>query len=192
MAEAYININNLCKSFGSVVVLDNFCASFPHGKISSIMAPSGKGKTTLFRILLGLAKKDSGSIDGLLDKKTVAVFQEDRLCENLSATVNITIATGADKDRVATALGEVGLSEFSHRPISQLSGGMKRRVAILRALLSDADVILMDEPFKGLDDDTKENVVHLVKRYTTGKTVIIITHQKEEAEELGSVYDIIL
>ncbi len=185
-----IVINNICKSFGDKVVLNNFNAKFPCNKKSSIMAPSGKGKTTLLKIILGLISADTGNIDGIEDKKIVAVFQEDRLCENLSAVVNISIATGVSKQRIVSSLKEIGLEGSTDAPVSTLSGGMKRRVAILRAILADADIILLDEPFKGLDDDTKQDVIALVNKYTVGKTVLLVTHQAQEIFDLGCLYSI--
>ncbi len=181
-----IIISSLNKSFGENRVLINLNATFPHGKISTIMAASGVGKTTLLRILTGLEKADSGEIKGIESKKISVVFQEDRLCENLSALTNIKFVTNKDDADILTALNEIGLAEFEHMPVNKLSGGMKRRCAIVRALLSDYDILLLDEPFKGLDEDTKQKVMDYTKARIKGKTVILITHVKEEAEILGS------
>ncbi len=188
MAHADVIIKNLSKAYGSNKVLENISVTFPAREISCVMAPSGKGKTTLFKIIMGLEKADSGEVIIPKDSTLAAVFQEDRLCENLTAEANIVIATSARKEKIAGALCEIGLNGFEKAAVSTLSGGMKRRVAILRALLSSADIILMDEPFKGLDEDTKHNVMQLVKRYTKEKTVIIVTHIESEATNLGASF----
>ncbi len=192
MKNQDIIIQNLSKSFGDKVVFSNFSARFAHGQKSSIMAASGKGKTTLFKVLLGLETKDGGTITGLETKKIATVFQEDRLCENLSARVNVAIASDASKKSIEEGLCAIGLSQEIDTPIFALSGGMKRRVAIMRALLFDADVILMDEPFKGLDEDTKKKTIELVKNYTVGKTLLLVTHTKDEQQALGTVHNIVL
>lgn len=179
-----IKIENLCKVYGEKQVLNNFSACFEHGKINCIMGKSGAGKTTLFRILMNLEKQDSGTITGLENKKIRAVFQEDRLCEELDAISNIRLVnTKNDKKTVQNALCKMGIIE--NKLVSTLSGGMKRRVSILRALMSEFDVLFLDEPLKGLDKDTKQLVLHEMKHYFRNKTVIMITHEIEEAEFFG-------
>lgn len=179
-----IKIQNLCKAYGEKQVLNNFSASFEHGKITCIMGKSGAGKTTLFRILMNLEKQDSGTITGLENKKIKAVFQEDRLCEELDAISNIRLVNAKnDKKTVQTALCKMGITE--NKLVSTLSGGMKRRVSILRALMSEFDILFLDEPLKGLDKDTKQLVLHEMKHYFQNKTVIMITHEIEEAEFFG-------
>ncbi len=187
-----IILKNVNKSFGDNVVLDNFSACFPYKKTSTIMGASGKGKTTLLNLLLGIHKVDSGSITGLADKKVVAVFQEDRLLENLSALTNIYITTKKDKKQIIKALEEIGLGDFIYEECKNLSGGMKRRVSILRALLSDSDVLIFDEAFKGLDEKTKATVINLVKKYTEDKTLLLVTHIKQEIKDLESDFIITL
>lgn len=180
----YIKIKNLCKAYGEKQVLNDFSASFEHGEITCIMGKSGAGKTTLFRILMNLEKQDSGIVTGLENKKIRAVFQEDRLCEELDAISNIRLVNAKnDKEIVQNALCKMGITE--NKLVSTLSGGMKRRVSILRALLSEFDVLFLDEPLKGLDKDTKQLVLNEMTRYFKDKTIIMITHEKEEAEFLG-------
>lgn len=176
-----IVLKDIQKSFGDHVVLDHLSARIPAGKVTAIMAPSGKGKTTLLRILMGLETMDSGSIEGLSGLRLSAVFQEDRLCENLTPIANIRLtAPERTKEEVLSALGSVGLGDCARQPVRELSGGMKRRVAILRALLADYDVLILDEPFKGLDEERKRAVVEDTKRRSKGKTVLLVTHDKEE------------
>ena len=175
-----LTINHLSKSFGEHIVLKDFSANIPTGQVTLLTAPSGRGKTTLLRILMGLETADSGEFSDFNGLKQSAVFQEDRLCENLSALSNIKLASPQLQNE----------TEYAHCPISEFSGGMKRRVAILRALLADYDILFLDEPFKGLDAETKALVMSDVKQRSQGKTVILVTHDPTESEILGAVYKI--
>jgi NitT/TauT family transport system ATP-binding protein len=149
------------------------------------MAPSGMGKTTLLRIMMGLEKPDSGKISGMDGLKISAVFQEDRLCEYLNPIANIGLVNSKlTKDEILSALESFGLIECAYRRTSKLSGGMKRRVAILRALLAEYDIMFMDEPFKGLDTGTKDVVISEILSRTKGKTIIFVTHDIEEKEKM--------
>ncbi len=188
----YIQIKNLYKSFGENIVFDNFSVSFPLNETSCVMAPSGKGKTTLLKILLQLINADSGEFSGFENKKITAVFQEDRLIKNISALANISIVSPLEKDVISENLIKIGLSDFINCPVSELSGGMKRRVSILRAVLADTDIIILDEPFKGLDDSTKENTINLIQTLTKDKTIILVTHDKKEAKSLNASHYIYL
>ncbi len=190
MPNEDIVVHKLCKSFGDKVVFSGFCARFPHGEKSGVLAASGKGKTTFFRILLGLENPDSGTVHGMEGRKIACVFQEDRLCQNLSAMVNIAIASNACETTIQEGLCEMGLANDMHAPVCTLSGGMKRRVAILRALLSNADLLLLDEPFKGLDQGTKQMVMEQVLHHAKGKTLILVSHLQEEHEALGIAHNI--
>lgn len=181
-----ITVKNLTKTFNDKIVLKNLNLEFSHKKINCIMGPSGCGKTTLINILLGMEKADSGKIEGMERIKVAAVFQEDRLCEGFSAVANIRLVCNdniSDKS-ICDNLKEVGLYEAAQKEVSKLSGGMKRRVAIVRAMMAEANIIIMDEPFKGLDDKTKMKVINYVKKYGEGKTLIITTHNIEEIDML--------
>lgn len=181
-----IVIRNLNKSFGAKTVLSGLSCRFPEAETSAVTAPSGAGKTTLLRILMGLERPDSGEIEGLDGKKISAVFQEDRLCENLSAAANIRLASPAlSRERAVDALNDLGLGESANSRVRTLSGGMKRRVAILRALMCQWDVLILDEPFKGLDDELKARTVEYVRRLASGKTVILVTHDSGEIAMMG-------
>jgi len=177
-----IMMNNIHKSFKGQQVLNNLTMSFLEGKITCVMGASGAGKTTLAYILMGLLVADSGEIIGVQGKKISAVFQEDRLIEHWDAIKNILLVSPKDvtKEIVRQSLEEIGLTEYEGKPVKSLSGGMRRRVAIVRALLSEYDILLMDEPFKGLDEELKRQVISYVKEKSKDKTVIIITHDKEE------------
>ena len=180
--DVSISLTNVSKSFGNNQVLKNFTATFPKGKVTAIMAPSGGGKTTLLRILMGLEQADSGTISGMEGLRLSAVFQEDRLCSNLSPSANIRLTSPEiSKSEAAAALNAVGLDGCSHQPVRELSGGMRRRVAILRALMADYEILFLDEPFKGLDETTKELVIRDTKLRCANKTVLLVTHDEDEA-----------
>ena len=182
-----IYVKNVSKSFGSKKVLQNLNLTLEPGKISCIMAPSGAGKTTLLRILMGLEEADSGCITGLEGKRFSAVFQEERLCEYMTAVENIRLVTpGLDAGSVVQEMDRLGLGDCCAQPVSQLSGGMRRRVSILRALLAAYDVLCLDEPFKGLDDARKEQTLAYVKQKAAGRIVLFVTHDEKEALALGA------
>ena len=180
-----IVVSKLCKAYGDNKVLNNFDLNISECTITCVMGPSGCGKTTLLNILLGLETADSGEIKNL-PQSISAVFQEDRLFEDFSAVSNIK-AVNTDKAKATTLIEAMGLAGSEKKPVKELSGGMKRRVAIARALAYEADFVVMDEPFKGLDEKTKGSVVDFVKKALKNKTALIVTHDREEAKRLGAV-----
>ncbi len=188
MIRLPIKLGNISKNFNDKAVLNNFSAVFKDNSINCIMGPSGVGKTTAINIIIGLIKPDSGTIEGVVGKKISVVFQEDRLLNWLNAVDNIAFVCGdaVSKAEITALLNELGLNGSTNEAVSKLSGGMKRRVAIARALLYDADIIIMDEPFKGLDDDTKYNVMDIVKSHLVNKCAIFVTHDIDEAKYLGA------
>ncbi|SEA22135.1 NitT/TauT family transport system ATP-binding protein [Pseudobutyrivibrio sp. ACV-2] len=184
-----ITIKNLSKAFDEQLVLNDFTHTFKEGTTTCIMGKSGVGKTTLLSILMGLENADSGQINGLSDKKISAVFQEDRLCMNLTALLNIKMVLPKNShisdERIISLLSKIGIDASDKKTVSEYSGGMCRRVAILRALLADFDLLIMDEPLKGLDTETKEKVISLIKELTTNKTVILTTHDPTDVDALS-------
>lgn len=181
-----IYVKNLSKSYDGKPVFENLNMTIHGGGITCIMAPSGAGKTTLLRILMGVEEADSGSVQGLENRRLSAVFQEERLCENMTAQDNIRLVTPAlGSQAVVQEMTRLGLGDCCHQPVSGLSGGMRRRVSILRALLAEYDVLFLDEPLKGLDDVRKEQVMAYVREKTVGKTVIFVTHDRAEAAVLA-------
>ena len=182
-----IAIDKLCKAFGGKVVLQDFSCEMEEGRVTALMAPSGAGKTTLLRILLGLETADSGEITGLSGKRLAAVFQEDRLLDFMTPVDNIRLPEPKlERAVILREMAAMGLTGCENQPVRELSGGMRRRVAILRALLCGADVIFLDEPFKGLDEATKALVVAETKRLCAGKTVLLVTHEEKEAAMMGA------
>lgn len=171
----------LCKSYNGKVIVDNFSFRFKAGEHYVLTGASGSGKTTLLHLLLGLVKPDSGRLisNGL---RFSAVFQEDRLLEQMTATANVALAGFASHAEIENMLLRLGIDRQSFPlPVSAYSGGMKRRVALCRALMAEYDVLLLDEPYKGLDDATRKAVMQIVAESTVGKTVLLVTHDRQEA-----------
>ena len=180
-----IEVKNVTKKYGELAVLENFSVLIPDS-FTCIMGESGSGKTTLVRLILGLEKADAGEINGV-PERIGTVFQEDRLSESFCAVVNIRIATGKSDNEIYSCLFGLGLTkEDAVKPVRELSGGQKRRVSIARALLFDAQLYVFDEPFKGLDNDTKERVIEYVRTCLSDKQCIFVTHSEAEAEMLGA------
>lgn len=183
-----IVVKNLTKIYGNKKVLNDLSITLEDGQVTSLMGASGSGKTTFAHILLGLIPPTYGTIEGLSEQRLAAVFQEDRLCEQLSIMGNIRLVlkNKIDDEEIFKHMREVDLEEESaYRPVSQLSGGQKRRVAILRAMIAESDFISLDEPFRGLDKDTKEKTMYYVKKSIKGKTVLLITHDHQEVQFFG-------
>lgn len=172
-----IIIKNCTVSYQNEKILSEFHAEFNEGKISAITGTSGIGKTTLLKVLWGLKKADSGEILGTPNIRA-GVFQENRLFEEFTAIENV-FATGRcayEKETVRVALAELLPGDSLLKPIKEYSGGMKRRVEIARAFLSDSPVILLDEPFGGLDEETKEKTIAFMEKYGQGRTIVFTTH----------------
>ena len=182
-----IKVKQIWKAFGEKQVLRDFSYTFEEGSTTCILGASGCGKTTLLSLLMGFENPDQGKIIGLEGKKISAVFQENRLCINLTPVVNVQLVCSKNtkKDTIINTLIMLGLQDSMNQPVRELSGGMQRRVAIARALCADYDVLLLDEAFKGLDVDTKEKTIDYVREKTKGKIVISVTHDLFEPELLG-------
>ena len=181
-----IVLRRVSKAYGEEQVLENFSAVFPAGETTCILGPSGCGKTTLLNLIAGLQKADAGEIEGV-PERIAFVFQEDRLSEDFSAVSNVRLVTGkkVPKEEIIARLKEIGLGDSLKKPVRELSGGMKRRVAIVRAICYRPELLILDEPFKGLDEKLRGEVMDFVKRNTAGKTVICVTHERDDANRLG-------
>ncbi len=173
---------HLSKAFEDKQVIRDFSARFAKGSHTCLRGPSGSGKTTLLRLLMGLTLPDSGEVRPAHGMRCSAMFQEDRLLEHLTAEANVRFATHAPVQAIRALLCEMGIEQESlPLPVAAYSGGMKRRVALCRALLADYDMLVLDEPYKGLDSDTKALVERIVAQRTQGKTVLLVTHDAAEA-----------
>lgn len=177
-------IKEITKSYGKQKVLENISFNLNESERICIYGKSGIGKTTLLRIIAGLEKADSGRITFV--GKVSMVFQEDRLLENTDVYTNLYCVLGSrfDKAEVDMHLKEVGLEGAGNKIVSELSGGMKRRVAIVRCMMKSSEIILLDEPFKGLDTILKDNIIRYVVKYLNGRAVIMVTHDISEAEKI--------
>lgn len=165
-------------------VLKNLSLEISEGETIAVMGASGSGKTTLIKLLLGLIQPDSGTVEGLENKRVSVVFQEDRLLPWYSAKENVALVfsgrTKSERERAALELlAELEL-DAADKPIRELSGGMRRRVAIARALAYGGDLLLLDEPLKGLDAELKARVAQSIKRRFS--TILLITHDEDEVK----------
>lgn len=184
MSGKEIIFEKVSVNFGEKQVLKDLNLTIKQGEIIGIMGASGIGKTTFVKVLLGLLKPSEGKVVGLEDIKFSAVFQEDRLCEGFDAITNVRMVLSSEitSEEVDKEFSKVRLTDYKGKPVSKLSGGMKRRVAIVRAVMVQSDVIILDEPFKGLDETLKREVLLYLKEALIGRTVILVTHDKADIE----------
>ena len=178
-----MNISRLCKSFGQKPVLEDVSLTLVPGQIACLMAPSGRGKTTLLRCIAGLETPDSGSITSR-PERIGYVFQEDRLRDGFSAVANVQLAVGSALSGEASCchLEELGLAGSLRQPVRELSGGMRRRVAICRAVCFGGGLLLLDEPFKGLDGALRQQTADYILRHRGGAAILGVTHDREDAQ----------
>lgn len=183
-----IVISDLCKSYDGLSVLSHLNLTLSSGGSYCLMAPSGTGKTTLFRILMGLEQPDCGSAAGLSGKKISAVFQEDRLLETNNAIQNLKLVTGrlADNAQLSAFASRLLPPESLSRPVFEFSGGMKRRLALLRALSVPFDLLLLDEPFTGMDAVIKKTAAELILEYKKNAILLFSAHDPKDALLLKS------
>lgn len=169
--------DGLCKSYHGKAVLQNVSFVADVG-LTRLCGPSGAGKTTLLRILLGLETPDSGTLTGN-DLRWAAVFQEDRLLEGLDAEGNLRFVLGRayDARRAQTLLSELGLGTVGDKRVRTYSGGMKRRLALARALLAPCDALALDEPFTGLDEENRAAALRCILRAAEQKPVFLAAHE---------------
>lgn len=178
---------NICKSYNGVTVLSDVSISVKKGETVLIKGASGIGKTTLLNIILGLTEPDSGSISDVPDTVS-AVFQEDRMPPELTAAacVKMTAPKGTDKEQIVRHFEKAGLQDCADVKVKELSGGMRRRVSIVRAIICSADLVVLDEPFTGLDRESKLKAIEYIKEYTKDSGVIIVSHGEEDADLMNA------
>ncbi len=162
------------KRYGDLTVLEDFTAVYRPGESYVLNSPSGSGKTTLLRLLAGLEEPDGGEILRCRNLSGM-VFQEDRLCEDYSALRNVALVTGSEKS-AREALERLLPRDCLDKPCRELSGGMKRRVALVRALEASSDALLLDEPFAGLDAANRKRAEAYIRERRRGRTLIMATH----------------
>ena len=185
-----IRIKDLKKSYGEQTVLDGFSCCFDDS--TALMGASGKGKSTLLRLILGLEKAEEGQITTDVPPRFAVVFQEDRLFDSFDAIENVIVGFKGKipreqaTERAAALLSRLGIDSSEHRkPVRDHSGGMRRRVAIARALVSEFNVLVLDEPYKGLDEETRAICAETIAEHTRDTLVILVTHDRDEATLTG-------
>lgn len=174
------------KAFGNQQVLRGFSACITPGQRVALLGPSGAGKTTLLRLLLGLDEPDEGSVNGVQGQRFACVFQEDRLCEDMDAAGNVALVLPrGSRGAAQQALQVVGLlGEDLEKPVRELSGGQRRRVALVRAVLAQSDVLILDEAFNGLDEATRQKAFAFIEENLRGRTLVVVTHDEAVAGTL--------
>lgn len=182
-----VTVSGICKAYDGRPVLQDYSLTMEAGGRYVLMAPSGAGKTTLLRILTGLDKADAGQVSGMPGRVGM-VFQEDRLCEDYDAVCNIMLgAAGAKAEQVMREAAVILPESCLDQPVRELSGGMRRRAALLRAVLSDAEVLIMDEPFAGLDEENRARTAAYLLDRLHGRTLFVTTHREEDAALLQGI-----
>lgn len=191
--QAVLELAHVSKSYHGTIVLRDVTASYERGQTYYFRSPSGSGKTTLFRLIAGLEEPDKtmeediSSTAGGIERhgsQISMVFQEDRLCEEYSALVNVDMVTG-DRERSRAHLCQLLVEEDLHKPCRELSGGMKRRVAVARAMVAGGDVILLDEPFAGLDAESRRRTEQYIHNFGKDSALLVATHTGEGAQQVS-------
>lgn len=183
---------HLTKSYGGEKIIKDWNFTFQSGGRFALMGSSGLGKTVFLRLLMGLDVPEEGQVIFSSGSKPVfsAVFQEDRLCEAFSAMGNLL----AVKERLYEKSEEALKRELSlllpgeqlTKKVRLMSGGMRRRVAIVRAMATASDVVLLDEPFAGLDEENKVRAAAYILSRQNGRTLVLVTHDRAEAALLDA------
>lgn len=192
--EGVFLFSKVSKSYGDEKVVNNKSFSFEFGKNYCLMGPSGCGKTTLLSLMMGTLKTDDGFLKGDMisgnattgDIVFSAVFQENRLMEDANGVVNVMAATGVSEKDAREGLGRLLGEEYIYKPVRDLSGGQKRRICIVRAVMAASDIIVLDEPFTGLDGEAVENAVNYILENKHGRTIVMSTHLEAEARMMDA------
>ncbi len=183
-----LKLEDVTRCFGDKLVLSGLSFTFPDKGIFALMGPSGSGKTTLLRLLAGLDRPDGGSIVST-HKKVAVAFQEHRLLPWLNCEDNLKLVLSKDDNGSVLAkkwLEAVELADKAKHHPNTLSGGMKQRLSLARALCFGGDLLLLDEPFSALDNDLKQRIIPLIKQANPDGLTVLITHDRAEAEALGA------
>ncbi|MCL2153013.1 MAG: metal ABC transporter ATP-binding protein [Oscillospiraceae bacterium] len=203
--DCAVSVHDLTFAYGSKPVLWDIDLGIPRGKLAAIIGPNGAGKTTLIKVMMGLVKPVSGGIDfydveiknGKFRNKIAYVPQSGSVDWDFPATVLDVVMMGryghlgwfkrpgkTERNMALETLETVGMREYATRQISQLSGGQQQRVFLARALIQQAEIYFMDEPFKGVDAQTEKSIVGLLKKLKEqGKTVIVVHHDLQTVSD---------
>lgn len=184
-----IEIRNLTVAYGENIALENFNLDIEVGSLMALVGPNGAGKSTLIKTILKFLKQITGEIK--INGKTLAyVPQRNSVDWDFPTTLFDVVEMGCygrvglfkrvskeEKQKVLKAIEQVGMLDFKDRQISELSGGQQQRAFIARALVQEADIYLMDEPFQGVDSTTEKSIVDILKKLKSeGKTLIVVHH----------------
>ena len=189
-----LQAKHLSKWYGNHMAVDDIQLEFEKGSFNAILGPNGAGKSTTISMLIGLKKPTQGQIRYAPNTKIGVVFQTSVLDEMLTVRENLTIRAQQYKEiaasRVDDLIHQLGLTAFQKQLYGTLSGGQKRRVDIARALLSQPDILFLDEPTTGLDIQTRKAIWDLLSRLQKdeGMTIILTTHYLDEADEADQIY----
>ena len=188
-----IKLTDVTKKYDQETVLKDFNINFEKNKITCLFGPSGVGKTTISNIVAGIVPIDKGSVSSIENTLFSYVFQEPRLLKwyDVYSNIDFVLKDVYDSDKrveiIEDYLKMVELSQYKHYKIDALSGGMAQRVSLARAFAYPSDILIMDEPFKGLDNKLKSEMISLFNKMwdLSQRTVIFITHDVEEAINLS-------
>ncbi|MDY4105661.1 MAG: ABC transporter ATP-binding protein [Oscillospiraceae bacterium] len=182
-----IELKDVSAAFQGHSVLEHCSLLVPDGGHTAVMGPSGSGKTTLLRLIAGQLAPDQGSVT-VSHGRISYMYQEPRLLPWLTAEENVNLVLSDKPETMDTArqwLAAVGLADAMKKRPAELSGGMRQRVSLARALAYDGDLFLLDEPLSSLDEAMAAELLDLLKQYTQGKSMIFVTHSPEQAKVLG-------
>ena len=189
-----LQAKGLTKNYGDHIAVRNINLEFKKGSFNAILGPNGAGKSTTISMLIGLKRATNGQIIYAPNTRIGVVFQASVLDEKLTVKENLTIRAqqykGIKGGRVEDLINQLGLTAFQKQLYGTLSGGQKRRADIARALLSNPDILFLDEPTTGLDIQTRKSIWDLLYRLQRdgGMTIILTTHYLDEADEANQLY----
>ena len=189
-----LQAKDLTKKYGDHIAVRNINLEFKKGSFNAILGPNGAGKSTTISMLIGLKRATNGQIIYAPNTRIGVVFQASVLDEKLTVKENLTIRAqqykGIKGGRVEDLINQLGLTAFQKQLYGTLSGGQKRRADIARALLSNPDILFLDEPTTGLDIQTRKSIWDLLYRLQRdeGMTIILTTHYLDEADEADQLY----
>ena len=175
-----IELKQLTVRFGEKVIFHDFNLTLPDHGIVTVMGESGIGKTTLLRVLSHTLRPQKGVIAGLEGRRVSVAYQEPRLLEWKSALDNVALVS--DRETARRLLCALSMQEAMAQPASELSGGQKQRVSLARAFAFGNDVVLLDEPFAGLDEENKRSAAELIR---TARLAVVVTHDPSDLELLS-------